>query len=155
MSHFRLESKDFKNNGIIPIKFTCDGDNVSPSLEWFNVPIGTQSFVLIVDDQDAKPNKLTHFVVVNIDSSTRKLKENQNISQIFPAMALLNGLYQTGWIGPCPPYGQPYHHYHFNLYAMKITPKLNTCILFTSEIFEKYYGQLIIDKALLVGKYKR
>ena len=72
---FKLTSSAFKHNETIPSKFTCEGENISPLLEWTGPPVGTKSFVLIVDDPDAPLEIWYHWIVYNIPPEVNKLEE--------------------------------------------------------------------------------
>ena len=63
---FELTSTAFAQGEPIPVKFSCDGDDISPSLSWGNPPDGTQSLALIIDDPDAPVGTWDHWVVFNI-----------------------------------------------------------------------------------------
>jgi Raf kinase inhibitor-like YbhB/YbcL family protein len=117
-----LSSTDFTHNGSIPSRFTCEGDDVSPALEWHAQPPGTQSFALIVDDPDvpdpANPQRIwVHWVLYNIPASVRALAQASRLSTL-PAgtQSGLNDWKRTGYGGPCPPIGR--HRYFFKLYAL-------------------------------------
>ncbi len=105
-------------NQKIPQHYTCDGDNVSPPLEWGDVPEGTQSLALIAEDPDAPGGTFTHWVLYNMPATLRRLPEDVRRDEILP-----NGTYQginsfqrIGYGGPCPPGGT--HRYYFRLYAL-------------------------------------
>ncbi len=113
-----LKSSAFSNEGTIPSKYTCDGTDVSPPLEWRGPPEGTKSFALIVDDPDAPMGTWVHWVIWNIPAGRTSLKENQSKSA-----DLSDGIKQgisdfrrPGYGGPCPPSGT--HRYYFKLYAL-------------------------------------
>lgn len=122
---FTLTSPAFAHNGMIPGKFTGDGDNISPALQWQHAPHGTQSFALIVDDPDAGDNPWVHWLLFNIPASTSQLPEgvkNGNfVSGTTNFYYTRNGIYQ--YAGPFPPSGT--HHYHFTLYALDTKLNLN------------------------------
>lgn len=109
----RIESENFKNNQKIPAQFTCDGQNISPSLVFKEVPPGTASLALILDDPDAPLGAWVHWAVWNIDPKTDRLEEGQ-----LPTTAVQgkNSFGETGYSGPCPPSGS--HRYFFKLYAL-------------------------------------
>jgi Raf kinase inhibitor-like YbhB/YbcL family protein len=119
---FRLESPSFAHGGEIPRQYTCEGEDVSPELRWSDVPEGTKSLALIVDDPDApdpKAPKLTwvHWVLYDLPPAAAGLPESVSDS------ALPEGTRQgkndwgvTGYGGPCPPIGR--HRYFFKLYAL-------------------------------------
>jgi Raf kinase inhibitor-like YbhB/YbcL family protein len=111
---FRLTSTAFEDEGAIPRKFSCDGDNVSPALEWDGAPDATRALALIVDDTDA--GGFVHWVVFNM-TGTRSgaLAEAVSASPDAPSQGK-NSFGKVGWGGPCPPSGT--HHYRFTLYAL-------------------------------------
>lgn len=116
---FQASSSAFSNEGPIPSKYTCDGQNVSPPIEWSDPPVGAECFALINDDPDASGGDWVHWVAWNIPADKRGLPEN------FPGdKELKDGTRQgttdfgqVGYGGPCPPSGT--HRYFFKLYALK------------------------------------
>ena len=70
---FKLSSPAFQDSGLIPQKFTCQGENVSPELNWSEAPANTQSFALIMDDPDAPGGTFTHWVLFDIPADTKQL----------------------------------------------------------------------------------
>lgn len=115
---FKLSSPAFADSGSIPQKFTCQGENVSPELNWSDAPAGTKSFALIMDDPDAPGSTFTHWVLFDIPPETKQLAEGAGPI----GMGGNNGVNQTGHMGPCPPSGS--HRYYFRLYALDV-PSLN------------------------------
>jgi Raf kinase inhibitor-like YbhB/YbcL family protein len=116
---FTLRSKAFDNGREIPRMYTCDGKNVSPSLEWSGEPQGTQNFALTCDDPDAPGGTFTHWIVYNIPATVHRLPEGV-ASQGEVSSGIRQGkndFGKLGYGGPCPPPGSP-HHYHFRLYAL-------------------------------------
>jgi Raf kinase inhibitor-like YbhB/YbcL family protein len=116
----KLTSSAFVHNGEIPIKYTCEGQDVSPPLSWSDVPPNAKSLALIVDDPDAPDPaapKLTwvHWVLYNIPPSANAFAEA--VKQL-PAGTRegLNDWQRTGYGGPCPPIGR--HRYFHKLYAL-------------------------------------
>ncbi len=116
---FRIESSGFKNGEVIPKRYTCDGEGVSPPLRWADAPLGTKSFVLICDDPDAPMMTWIHWIVYSIPGTTSELKEG-----IPPKETLDGGITQginswrkMGYGGPCPP-GKSRHRYYFRLFAL-------------------------------------
>jgi hypothetical protein len=109
----QLTSPALKNNDIVPAKFTCQGEDINPTLSWSDLPAGTVSLALIVDDPDAPAGTWTHWTIWNIDPALGGIKENT-----VPAGAVegLTSWDNTGWQGPCPPSGS--HRYYFKLYAL-------------------------------------
>jgi Raf kinase inhibitor-like YbhB/YbcL family protein len=117
-----LTSPNFEHQAKIPKKFTCDGGDISPVLEWTDVPEGTKSFVLIADDPDAPDPanpKMTwvHWVLYNIPASIRALPEGIAPEDLPDGtLSGVNDWKKTGYGGPCPPIGT--HRYFFKLYAL-------------------------------------
>jgi Raf kinase inhibitor-like YbhB/YbcL family protein len=113
----QIESKAFKNNALIPVKYTCDGENFSPPLTWREAPENSKSFALIIEDPDAPAGTWTHWILYNIPADINALAENM---KQLPAGTKtgLNSWSKKEYGGPCPPSGQ--HHYHIKLYALDI-----------------------------------
>lgn len=119
---FTLKSAAFVSGGEIPAKHTCEGEDVSPGLEWVEVPEGARSLVLIVDDPDApdpRAPRMTwvHWVLYNIPPEAGGLPEAAE-SDDLPAGTEegVNDWKRTGYGGPCPPIGR--HRYFHKLYAL-------------------------------------
>lgn len=148
-----IKSSAFDEGGFIPVKFTCDGQNISPPLEWNGVPEGTQSLALISDDPDAPMGTWVHWVVYNIPPDINGLEEGIPKKEIL-ANDIEQGLTDFGSVGyggPCPPRGT--HRYFFKIFALdrkfNFKPGLTK-----SELLEKIKDN-IIGRGELIGKYKR
>jgi Raf kinase inhibitor-like YbhB/YbcL family protein len=112
----RLTSAAFDQNQPIPRQFTCDGDNLPPPLEWSNVPKGTQSFALLMEDRDAPGGNFVHWTVFGIDADTDSLAAEQLPEGV---MRGENSFGDVSYAGPCPPKGDDPHHYVLTIYALK------------------------------------
>ena len=150
-----IASPAFTQDGRIPSRHTCDGENLSPALEWSGVPAGTKSLALIVDDPDAPDPaapKMTwvHWVLYNIPPGEKGLKEG--IAKL-PDGALqgCNDWKRAGYGGPCPPIGN--HRYFFRLYALDTV--LDDLANPTKAKLEKSLQGHVIAHAELVGLYQR
>ena len=149
----KLTSPAFKEGGMIPSKYTCDGEDISPPLKWDNVPPGTVSIAIISDDPDAPMGTWVHWVLFNLQAKTRELKEN------FPNDETLeDGSRQgvtdfgaTGYGGPCPPGGV--HRYFFKIYALDV--KIDLVSIVDKEALLSEMEEHIIGQGQLMGKYKR
>lgn len=141
----RLTSPEFENNKFIPQKFTCDGEDISPVLELSDIPDKTQSLALIVDDPDAPMGTWVHWVVFDIPVISR-IDENS-----IPGKQGRNDFGRKDYGGPCPPSGT--HRYFFKVYALD--KKLNLAEGISKQDLEKAMQGHIVDKAELVGLYKR
>jgi Raf kinase inhibitor-like YbhB/YbcL family protein len=153
----KLTSPSFENRKDMPSMFTCDGDDISPALEWADVPEGTRSFALIVDDPDAPDPanpKMTwvHWVLYNIPSDINSLPEALTTNALPPGtLQGLNDWKRTGYGGPCPPIGR--HRYFHKLYALDtVLPDLGSP---TKQTLEKAMAGHILSEDALIGLYQR
>lgn len=152
-----LKSRVFEEGGIIPLKYTCEGDDVAPPLEWEGVSEKAKSLLLIVDDPDAPDPaapKMTwvHWVVYNLPADVRGLPDGATADKL-PAGTEqgLNDWQKIGYGGPCPPIGR--HRYFFKLYVLDIVLEgLNSPT--KAEVEAAMQGH-VIDQAELVGTYKK
>lgn len=145
MKELKITGPAFTNNGIIPVKYTCDGDDVNPSLSIEDTPEGTQSLVLIVDDPDAPMGTWNHWVVWDIPP-VKEIKENS-----VSGVEGLNDFRKHSYGGPCPPGGT--HRYFFKVYALDI--KLNLGANSRKKDVEKAMQGHILAKGEIVGRYSR
>jgi Raf kinase inhibitor-like YbhB/YbcL family protein len=148
MPDLELTSPAFDDGEPIPERFTCDGAEVSPSLEWEFVPEGTRSLALIVHDPDAPSGDFTHWLAWNIDSDPGVLEEG------VPAVAQgTNGFGRPGYAGPCPPEGHGCHRYFFHLYALDGELDLEAGAA-KEQLLEAIDGR-VLGEARLMGTYER
>jgi len=143
-----LTSPVFKNNQMIPVKYTCDGENVNPPLKIKEVPEEAESLVLIVDDPDAPVGTWVHWLVWNIDPSFPLIQENV---LSFGAVEGLNDFGKNSYGGPCPPSGM--HRYYFKLYALD--KKLGLEPSSRKGDLEKIMEGSILEQVELIGFYQR
>lgn len=148
-----LISTAFDANGFIPAKYTCDGENISPPLIWDQVPTGTQSIALIVDDPDAPGRTFVHWVVYDIPATVRQLPEKIAADKTLPNGGVqgINDFGKLGYGGPCPPSGV--HRYFFKLYALD--QKLALAAGATKNQILAAMENHVLAKADLIGRYKR
>ena len=154
---FTITSPAFVDQGGIPIRYTCEGEDVSPLLEWTDPPVGTESFVLIIDDPDAPdpaaPRMIwVHWVLYNLPAAARQLPEALSRSALPPGTCEgTNDWKRTGYGGPCPPIGR--HRYFHKIYALDtVLPALRDP---TKSAIEKAMAGHILDKAEIVGTYRK
>jgi len=150
---FKIASTSFRNGDLIPAKYTCDGVNISPPLNWQAHPQGAKTFALINDDPDAPAGDWVHWIVYNIPAGTAELKEAASSKKLLPAESMegKNDFGKSAYGGPCPPSGT--HRYFFKLYA------LDTALSFQGNpnkkmLLDAMKGH-ILAQATLIGKYKR
>ena len=149
----QITSSAFIEEGMIPSKYTCDGQNISPPLAWTDAPAGTKSFALICDDPDAPMGTWVHWVAWNIPPTISKLDEN-----ITAQKESANGMKQgnnswpeIGYGGPCPPSGT--HRYYFKLYALDALLEIKPGA--TKEQLLKGMKGHILAEGHVMGKYQR
>lgn len=146
---FQLRSAAFADGGEIPRKYTCDGQDVSPALDWSGAPSGTATFALIVEDPNARD--FVHWVAFNLTgSATGALAEAVSESPDAPPQGR-NSYGKIGYGGPCPPSGS--HRYVFQLYALSAPLELPG-IPDAAEVRRAAEGK-ILGQAKLTGNYAR
>jgi Raf kinase inhibitor-like YbhB/YbcL family protein len=140
-----VTSSAFRDNEMIPVKYTCDGANVSPPLTIENIPPEAKSLAIIVDDPDAPVNTWVHWLLWNIPV-THHIKENQ-----VHGTQGMNDFGKFIYQGPCPPKG--IHRYFFKVYALdeliNLPPEAKKLLL------ERAMSGHILAFGELTGLYKR
>jgi len=148
----KIISKAFENNSLIPAKYTCNGENVNPPLEFVDVPAEAKSLVLIMDDPDV-PSQVredrmwVHWLKFNMPAETKFIEEDSEPEGVAGIGTSNNLKYH----GPCPPDKQ--HRYFFKLYALDT--KLNLPEGATKTEVEKAMSNHIIAQAELIGLYEQ
>ena len=146
----KLTSSAFTDGGLLPAKYTCDGESISPPIHWQDAPANTKSFALIYDDPDAPVGLWTHWVLYNLPPTTNSLTEN--IATLPAGTKIgINSDLQANYDAPCPPSGE--HRYIFHLYALDTTLNLSGKI--TSEKLRQEMQGHILTTATLLGRYRR
>jgi len=143
-----IRSPAFKAGGPIPVRFTCDGANVSPALAWTAPPKRTRSFALLVDDPDAPRGTFTHWIAWGIGPSARGLGQGKT-----PQGEGLNDAGRVGYLGPCPPPGDGPHRYRFRLHALDTVLKLQRGA--SKQAFKAALRGHVLAVGQLVGTYER
>lgn len=148
-----LSSSAFAEGEMIPAKYTCDGENISPPLRWGEVPAGTVSLALIAEDPDAPMGIWVHWVLYNLPGELHELEEG-----VAPGPSLPNGGQQgkssfgkPAYGGPCPPAGT--HRYYFRLYALDTRLELDPGAD-KQQVLRAMEGH-ILGQGQLMGRYKR
>lgn len=135
------------------MKYTCEGDDVSPPLAWNDVPAGTRSLALVVDDPDAPDpaaprRRWVHWVLVDLPPAANKLAED--VAARVPGRTGVNDWNRAMWGGPCPPIGR--HRYVFTLYALDAELGLARP---TKAELERAMAGHVLASATLVGTYQK
>jgi len=151
---FELQSPAFSSGGEIPVRHTCDGQDLSPLLRWTDPPSKTKSFALIADDPDAPVGTWVHWVLYGLAATLRELPEGVPARDTVPGIGAqgVNDFRKAGYGGPCPPRG-PAHRYFFKLYALDTElalPPRKT----KAELLKAIEGH-VLGQAELMGRYKR
>lgn len=150
----QLTSSAFQAGGAIPVKYTGDGDDLSPPLAWHSPPEGTQSLALICDDPDAPRGTWVHWVLFDLPGGTVGLPEG------IPTLGSLshggvqgkNDFGNLGYGGPAPPRGKP-HRYFFRLYALDAVLGLAPGAS-RKEVDQAMHGHVLASSELM-GTYSR
>ncbi len=153
-SGFRMASTAFNEGHAIPIRYTCQGEDVSPPLRWAQPPRGTRSFALIAEDPDAPAGVWTHWVVYNLPAGVRAMPENVPKQDPLASGGRqgLNSFGHTGYGGPCPPPGHA-HRYFFRLYALDTLLSLEPRAA-RQDVLDAAKGH-ILGETQLMGWFKR
>jgi Raf kinase inhibitor-like YbhB/YbcL family protein len=143
-SNFHLFSIAFKDGAHIPDKYSANGQDINPPLDWNNPPSQTKSFALICEDPDAPKGTWYHWLVKDIPSSTKHIDENS-----IPGKELLNSWAKRSWGGPSPPSGT--HRYIFKLFALNT----NTLKADNPKDFYSEVNKHLLDTATYTGLYSK
>jgi Raf kinase inhibitor-like YbhB/YbcL family protein len=142
-----VTSTAFADQGEIPRRYTCDGEDVSPPVRFGSLPSGTAELALLVDDPDAPSGTFVHWVAWGIDPGTAALGEGEA-----PPGAGTNGFGKQGYGGPCPPKG-PAHRYMFTAYALSARLDLRPGA--SANDLKRAISGLVLAQGRLVGRYAR
>ena len=141
-----LRSAAFDEGASIPVRYTCDAEDVSPPLAWSGVPEQAGAFALIVRDADA--DGFVHWVLTDIPANVTSLPDGMGDTM---GIAGRNHFGRVGWGGPCPPSGQ--HRYEFTLYAMTAPLQLDGAP--DADEVDRALGANLLAEARLTGVYTR
>lgn len=149
-----ITSPAFRDGEVIPPRYTRDGENLSPPLEWRDAPPETKSFVLIVEDPDAPSGTFRHWAMYNIPASETGLPEGASGQGHSGAGEGMNGFRNARYDGPQPPKGHGPHHYHFRLAALDAQRLDMPASAKAEDIWAKAQPHIIAE-AEVVGVYER
>jgi Raf kinase inhibitor-like YbhB/YbcL family protein len=149
----RLKSSAFSDGAIIPRRFTCDSEDVSPPLEWSEAPDGTRSFALLCEDPDAPAGTWHHWATYDVPASQSELPQGAG-RQTGLFKQALNDFKRPGYGGPCPPRGHGPHHYHFRLLALSVD-HLRVGDRPTCHAVAREARRHVLAEAVLTGIYAR
>jgi len=141
-----IGSTVFSHKGYIPVNYTCEGDNINPAITIENIPQGTKSLALIVDDPDAADGVFDHWIIWNI-RPMEMIVENTS-----PGTEGKNSFGKTRYQGPCPAEGKD-HRYFFKVYALDALLDVKTGA--DKKFVEKAMQDHIIGFGEIIGLYKK
>lgn len=156
MAAMTLTSTDIEAGGTIPsaqIYTRCGGSNISPQLSWSAAPAGTKSLVLTMIDTSVKPSQWSHWIVVNLPSSTTTLQRG---AKTFPAgaMAIASNFGDASYDGPCPPDGTGVHEYQLTVWALPLPTIAFPADMKATDLSVRL-AKIALDHATLKGFVKR
>lgn len=145
----KVSSSAFGEGEMIPTRHTCKGENISPPLQWRDVPVGTECFALLVTDPDAPGGEFLHWLMINIPLTCKTLAMGvpNNFKLANGAVQGINSFGRAGYGGPCPPPGEK-HRYFFTVYALSafLDPrKVRTA----ADLKREMDGKVVISAALM------
>lgn len=141
----KIASPAFADKAMIPKKYTCQGEDISPPLKISDIPAGTLSLSLINDDPDAPGRTWDHWLIWNI-KPTGEIRENSA-----PGTQGKNSWGRNNYGGPCPPSGT--HRYFFKLYALDC--ELDLPAGAPKAQLEAAMQGHILEQAELIGLYRK
>lgn len=153
-----LHSSAFDSKESIPRVYTCEGDDLSPPLNWSGLPEEAQSLALIVDDPDAPGRTFTHWLLFNVPPDRTALPRNLDVDTHFSGTDPMpkegkNDFGNVGYGGPCPPEGDAPHRYVFRLCALDSVLDLKRGA--NTKILQSAMDGHVLAEAELVGTFQR
>ncbi len=150
-----IRSEAFDHNSPIPIKYTCEGEDISPPLFWSKGPTGTRSYVIICDDPDAPRGIFHHWGAYDIPADETSVLEGvAPRTEDYGIKQAENDFNNIGYGGPCPPHGDEPHRYRFRVLALKIA-SLEFDRTPTILELERMARPHVAAEAVLVGRFGR
>jgi Raf kinase inhibitor-like YbhB/YbcL family protein len=149
---FQLFSPGFAESGLIPELHTCQGADISPSLEWSGEPGETRSFALILEDPDAPGGTWTHWLLWDIPAKVHNLAQGLKPGTL--GVTGRNDFQKLGYGGPCPPKGHGAHRYFFKLSALNVST-LGLKEGSTKKELEKAAKDHVVAQTQYMGRFER
>lgn len=148
---FQIFSSAFSEGGWIPQLHSCQGADLSPSLEWSGVPTETRSFALIVDDPDAPAGNWCHWLLYDLGAKVKGLAQGYKAGSL--GVGGTNDFEKPGYGGPCPPKGKP-HRYFFKLYALDVHTLGLPPGVKRAELLKAIQGHILAETQYM-GRFER
>lgn len=149
---FQLFSSAFPEGGFIPVLQTCEGADLSPSLEWSGAPVETRSFALVLEDPDAPSGVWCHWLLYDVGSKIHNLAQGLRAGAL--GLSGTNDFGKPGYGGPCPPKGHGAHRYFFKLYALNVHTLGLPAGIKRAELLTAIKGH-ILGEAQYMGRFER
>ncbi len=149
-----LKSSAFTEGETIPRRFTGEGEDVSPPLQWRDVPAKARGLVLLCDDLDAPVGIWRHWAVYDLPVERTALSEGAGRPGQAGLTQAINDFGRLGYGGPCPPRSHGPHHYRFRLLALS-TDRLAVRKNPTCKDVEREARKHLVEEAILVGVFER
>ena len=149
---FAVKVKGFGNGELIPRRHTCEGEDLSPMVEWSGEPEGIQSFALIVDDPDAPTGTWNHWLVWDVPAHVHSIAEDFQPGGV--GASGRNDFGRLGYGGPCPPKGHGVHRYNFTVYAVD-RPVLGLPAGAKRKELDRALAGRVLAQAQYMGRYER
>ncbi|MGE5647768.1 MAG: YbhB/YbcL family Raf kinase inhibitor-like protein [Acidobacteriota bacterium] len=149
---FKITVGAFAEGGAIPNLQSCDGADLSPSIEWDGEPRDTKSFALIVDDPDAPAGTWNHWLLWDIPASVHALAQGFKPGQL--GQSGTNDFGKKGYNGPCPPRGHGPHRYFFKIYALDV-PSLGLREGAKRADLDRALKNHVLAQSQYMGRYER
>lgn len=151
----QLSSPAFAAHQVVPTRFTCDGEDVSPPLQWSGAPAGTRSFAVLCDDPDAPNGLWRHWAAFDIPADLTGLPEDADRHADALRIRLgVNDFHKPGYGGPCPPRDHGVHRYRFHLLALPVD-RLDLGPRPSCGDVEQAARGRVLAESVLVGLYER
>ena len=149
---FKLTLSAFAEGAIIPKLHTCEGADISPSLEWTGEPANARSLALIADDPDAPGGTWTHWLLYDLSPSVEALAQGYKPGKL--GLSGANDFGRAGYGGPCPPKGGGPHRYFFRLYALDVATLALPAGAKRRDVDKAMRGH-VLAQAEYMGRYER
>lgn len=140
-----VSSPAFSHEGILPEKYSCDGEGINPPIVIDNIPEEAKKLALIVEDPDAPSGVYDHWIVWNIPVR-KSIAENSN-----PGTSGNNSSGKTGYHPACPPSGE--HRYFFHVFALDT--EIDLLAGESREKLEELMEGHVLARGTVMGRYGR
>lgn len=159
---FQVTSSAFQDGGLLTVRNAaddpmrmCGGQNISPPLQWSNVPNGTKSFGIVLLDPDGRLGEgVVHWIAYGIPGNVTSFAEGEMTKQSEKFVGGKGTRDNAMYIGPCPPVGDALHHYVFTLIATDLEPNALKGGLTRDELYTAIRGHAKGGTSI-VGRYRR